>query len=59
MGALETFLMVHGCPDYTVVTHAEDLVSNAFYVRAGFGLRRCFQHHGRPMVEYMKDLGRG
>ena len=59
VGALEAFLVDYGCAEYRVVTHAEDQASNAFYGRAGFGMRRSFHHHGRPMNEYVKELGRG
>ena len=40
-----------------VVTCAVDPGSNRFYQAAGFACARTFQHHGRPMHEYLKALG--
>jgi GNAT superfamily N-acetyltransferase len=54
--AFESFLLDRSCHCYKVVTHKEDPVSNAFYMAAGFALQRTFEHHGRPMCEYVKHL---
>jgi hypothetical protein len=56
VGAFEAFLRGRLCHGYKVVTHKADPASNAFYMAAGFALQREFEHHGRPMCEYVKHL---
>ena len=58
LSAFEEFLRDQACRQYRVATDAEEAVSNAFYRGAGFTFRRRFQHHGLPMNEYVKAIGR-
>jgi GNAT superfamily N-acetyltransferase len=44
---------------YKVVTAADDPVSNAFYKKCGFVVKKDFLHHGNAMREYVKEIRNG
>lgn len=56
VAALDKAFSERGTPGYYVVTHGLDTRSNGFYRSCGFEKVREFYNHGKPMIEYYKQL---
>ncbi len=56
VAALEKEFRRDGVSGYFVVTHADDPVSTGFYSSRGFRQTGSFSSHGKPMIEFFKEL---
>ena len=56
IGAMEEYFKNSGIRCYKVVTWSGDEAANAFYRAVGFRFRRSFEHHGKVLNEYVKEL---